>query len=55
MTAKRDKELVEYLLSDYQFLEDYEVVDADKANKYSFVACIKNTDQKVRFIKRKFS
>ena len=55
MTARKDKELVEYLLSDYQFLEDYQVVDSDKANKYSFVACIKDTDQKVRFIKRKYS
>lgn len=55
LSGRKSKELVDYLLRDYQFLDDYQIVDSEKANNYSFVARIKNTEQKVRFIKRKYS
>jgi hypothetical protein len=47
--------ITDYILSDYQFLEDYEVVDSSRANRYSFVAHIRDTQQMVRFIKRRFT
>lgn len=33
INAKKSKDIVDYILSDYQFLEDYEVIDANKTNK----------------------
>lgn len=36
-------------------MDDYEVVEHPSSNGYSFVALIKNTDQKVRFIRREYS
>ena len=54
MAGASAREMRDYMLSDYQFLEDYEVIESNACNKDSFVACIKNTDQKVRFIKRRY-
>lgn len=50
-----EQDIAEYMLRDYAFLEDYEVLDAEGAEKTSFLAFIKDTEQKVRFVKRKFS
>ena len=55
LTGSQRREISEYLLSDYAFLEDYEVLESTSRNGYSFVANIKNTDQKVRFIRRQYS
>lgn len=43
------------MLNDFQFLQDYEIIENCKYNKNTFIAQIKNSTQKVRFIKKKFS
>lgn len=53
--SKIHTEIMEYTLSDYEFLEDYEIIDSNPADKYTFSAQIKNSTQKVRFIKKSFS
>lgn len=55
MNIKTQKEIAEYILNDYEFLDDYEIIDSTRVNKSSFTAKIKDSDQKVRFVKRKFS
>lgn len=52
--SKLEREMVEYILTDYEFLEDYEIIDNGNS-KSTFLAQIKNSTQKVRFIKRKFT
>lgn len=49
-----EREMVEYILTDYEFLEDYEIIDTG-SSKSTFLAQIKNSTQKVRFLKRKFT
>jgi hypothetical protein len=53
--SKIHKEMLEYTLSDYEFLEDYEIIDSHRTSKTTFLAQIKNTTQKVRFIKKRFT
>jgi ribosomal protein S8 len=52
--TKLEREMVEYVLTDYEFLEDYEIIENGNS-KSTFLAQIKNSTQKVRFVKRKFS
>jgi hypothetical protein len=52
---RRSRDLEDYMLNDYQFLEDYEVVDSHRSSRCSLVAHIRHSDQKVRFVKRKYN
>lgn len=54
LSARKSKDLLEHILVDYHFLEDYEVFESQSTNKNNFVACIKNTQQQVRFRKQKY-
>ena len=54
LSGRKSKDLLEHILVDYHFLEDYEVLESQTANKNNFVACIRNTQQKVRFRKLKY-
>lgn len=54
-TIKFKKQVIEYKLKDYEFLEDYEIIEGKNLNNNIFTAKIKNTNQKVRFIKKKYS
>jgi hypothetical protein len=54
LSARKSKDLLEHILADYHFLEDYEVLESQVADKNNFVACIRNTQQKVRFRKLKY-
>lgn len=54
-TIKFKKQVIEYKLKDYEFLEDYEIIEGKNLNNHIFTAKIKNTNQKVRFIKKKYS
>lgn len=43
MKTKIAKNLNEYILEDYLYLQDYEITDTIKSNNSQFLAKIKNT------------
>ena len=51
LSGRKSKEVLNFILSDYDFLQDYEIVATDRPSNSTFVATIKNTQQKVRFNK----
>lgn len=48
---KKRSKISPYLLLDYGFLQDYEIIETYSSNNFSFIAQIKNTTQLVKFSK----